>query len=157
MKICVKCKEIKDLSHYGKDSTNKSGLRSRCKLCRSKDSKEWNKTNPDRLSINSKKWYLKNPEKARNMALKRKYGITLDQFNQLSIQQEDKCPICNKHKDILDQSMSVDHCHKTGKVRALLCNPCNAAVGFIQENVENAQRLVQYIKLHKEDQDGNTI
>jgi hypothetical protein len=148
-KLCTKCKQIKDLSHFGRDSNTKSGFRSRCKVCRSIDTSEWNKAHRADVALSSRKWQKKNPEKVKDVVLKRRYGISLEEYRQRLEAQRRCCPICLKHESVLNVKMSVDHCHKTGKVRGLLCNPCNTALGFIKEDAEAAIRLAEYIKMHK--------
>lgn len=94
------------------------------------------------------KWRQENPEKAwvldREKHLRRHYGITLQQYEKLLAQQNGTCALCKKPETIVNRTgrktslLAVDHCHKSGKVRGLLCFRCNTAVGVIEkQNIAN--------------------
>src|SRR4051812_14012735 len=74
----------------------------------------------------------KEPEYIRARTLRYKYGMTLEAFNKMLMSQNNRCKICKSsdHGKSTMQGFSVDHDHKTGKVRALLCHHCNAGLGF---------------------------
>lgn len=82
-------------------------------------------------------------EAQRNAWLKRTYGITIDQFNALLRRQRHRCAICRKKSD--GQTFSVDHCHKTNRIRGLLCKNCNTALGLISDNPAVATRMAEYL------------
>jgi hypothetical protein len=66
----------------------------------------------------------------------RRYGITKDQFDQMVANQDNKCKICGNPPSMKTRKSSVlhvDHDHKTKKVRGLLCNRCNNALGIIEQ------------------------
>ena len=81
--------------------------------------------------------------RCRENHLKAKYGMTIDDYEVLRAAQGGCCAICGR-----DRELVVDHAHHTGKVRALLCQQCNIAVGAVQENVEIARRVGKYIEKH---------
>ena len=155
-KQCSKCKEFKDLKEFSKDSSTKDGLKCGCRPCRGKESKEWQRNNPGKTSTASAKWYTNNPDGAKNRTLKLKYGITIETFNELLKSQDNLCAICKKPETATDKrlggirTLAVDHCHKTGKVRGLLCTCCNGALGFIKEDMMCALSLVKYIENNQE-------
>lgn len=96
-----------------------------------------------------KKAYVRrNPEKARRSAwrtnLRRKYGIEAEDFDTLSSLQEGVCAICGGPPR--GKPLHVDHDHRTGRVRGLLCYRCNLAVGQLDDSPERAERLAQYIR-----------
>jgi hypothetical protein len=64
--------------------------------------------------------------------LKKRYNMTLEDYNTLFIKQEGKCAICKKHQINFSRRLAVDHCHKTSRVRGLLCPKCNWRVGFLE-------------------------
>jgi len=78
-----------------------------------------------------------------------KYGITFDDFKAMLKNQNYKCEICGIHQAELHYRMNVDHDHSTGKVRGLLCRPCNHAIGLLKDDPRNAARASEYLKLHK--------
>lgn len=84
-------------------------------------------------------------EKYKMNERKRKYGITEEQYNELFTKQKGVCAICSK-KEIskLKQSLSVDHCKETSKIRGLLCHSCNLAIGYLKHNPELMYRAAFY-------------
>jgi len=92
---------------------------------------------------------LKNSLSRRRRAIK-KYGLTIEKYIQMHREQDGKCgnKKCGKEIDLTASSTHVDHCHETGKVRSLLCNNCNSALGMIKEDNERAIGLSDYIQKH---------
>ena len=81
----------------------------------------------------------------RNKHLQRLFGITIEEYELILKNQNDVCAICggvNKN----NRTLAVDHNHITGKVRGLLCNRCNPAVGFLLEDILLAEKIISYIK-----------
>jgi protein-arginine kinase activator protein McsA len=74
--------------------------------------------------------------------LRRKYGLTKSEYAAMVESQGGLCWICQKQPPTL----CVDHCHKTKRIRSLLCHSCNLAVGNIKEDMSAAERLLLYIK-----------
>lgn len=93
--------------------------------------------------------YRKRPEtklKIRNNKLKYRYGISLDDYNNMFTEQNGCCLICLKHQSVLNKALVVDHCHSTGKVRGLLCSTCNFALGFLEDDIPSINRALVYLK-----------
>jgi hypothetical protein len=88
-------------------------------------------------------------DKQRTYLLKKKYGITPEEYDKMLEDQNYSCYICHIHEDKLDRSLAVDHCHTTGKVRGLLCGSCNRFLGKINESIETVERMLEYLKSHK--------
>ena len=78
----------------------------------------------------------------KSRTLKYKYGISLADFNLLKEKQNGKCAICG-----MDEILYVDHCHTTKRVRGLLCQKCNTAIGFFKDNVDNIAKAITYLTL----------
>jgi hypothetical protein len=76
--------------------------------------------------------------------LKRKFGISEDAWNKRFRDQERKCAIC-KTSDFGKKGPQTDHCHSTGKVRGILCAPCNRALGVFKDNIELLQTAIKYL------------
>ena len=77
----------------------------------------------------------------RKKRLKFKYGITIEQYDSMLLSQKNKCYICNEEKKLV-----VDHCHKTGAIRKLLCHGCNTVLGKIEKG--EYEQYSEYIKEH---------
>ena len=124
-KKCTKCNLIKDISEFGLKKSTKSGLESRCKPCRAKVER----TN--------------------------KYNISENEIELLAEKQQHCCAICNKPETSLNskrttvQNLAIDHCHKTGKIRGLLCSNCNIAIGKFKENIDLLNNAIKYLNDNK--------
>lgn len=81
---------------------------------------------------------------SKKAALKR-LGLTPDAYNALLEAQGYVCKICRR-PDMTGNALSVDHDHKTGRVRGLLCNKCNPMLGFAEDSPTILLRAIQYLK-----------
>lgn len=88
-----------------------------------------------------KKWHEANGWRYYNDHLKRSYGITLLERNEMALKQNNRCLICDKETP----KLVVDHCHTTGKIRGLLCKRCNTAIGMLGDTPEGLQRAIDYL------------
>ncbi len=111
--------------------------------------KEYHRLNRPRMLERNRAWRKNNPDKMmvsrRQSSLKHNYGISLEDYNRLFGEQNGLCLGCYKHQTQLKKRLVVDHNHKTGKVRGLLCSACNTVLGFANDKVETLQRLIDYI------------
>lgn len=169
MKHCTRCQNDKPISDYYKDKNKKDGLQQWCKSCVSETQKLVRKENPaktrawakrhyykdhekskKRKILSTTKWIKNNPEKFElfrlNAKLKR-YGISRDQYESLLIIYNFACGICGRHQDGLSKDLCIDHCHKTGKVRGLLCYNCNLAVGHLKDDPDLALSAAKYLSV----------
>lgn len=137
-KVCPSCKRDLPPEAFGiRSKTNKAGrhyLRSYCKEC----------------AIEKQKLRKFTTEDHRRHHLKWKYGLTQQQYEEMLCQQGGKCAICGttdpgpriKH-------FHVDHCHKTGKIRDLLCTNCNSLIGHGREDMMVLRRAIEYLERHR--------
>jgi hypothetical protein len=142
-RICIGCHIEKDISlFYDRDT--------RCKDCRLICRKDYYYKNKSKILKTQREYYEKNKdwldENRREYARKYYYGLTNEQYFQLLQEQGNKCAICgginSSNKKILD----VDHDHKTGIVRGLLCNQCNQALGLFGDDVRLLEVAINYLK-----------
>lgn len=98
----------------------------------------------EKLSAKAILWKQKEVpmEAKRRSNLRINYGITGDQYDQMLEQRGRLCPICGDPND----APHVDHCHKTGKVRGLLCRRCNLALGMLKDNPKACLRAAIYLQ-----------
>jgi len=80
----------------------------------------------------------------RARASKRRYGITLEQVEQLRIKQGGRCALCGEPPSA--KGLCVDHDHATGRVRGLLCNGCNVGLGYLGDTAEGLRRALRYVE-----------
>lgn len=113
---------------------------------RSKDhSKRYYQKNKDAILERQRASYAADPDYDRRRTLKRKYGITLEQYKEALIQQEGVCKIC-EGESTGRGIFHVDHCHKTGKVRGLLCSKCNTGIGMLGDNPKLLMKAILYLE-----------
>lgn len=107
----------------------------------------------------NKEYYKKHREKliakSRTNHLRISYNLSLQDYDNLVLAQNNLCAICNlpEHRYMKTgklKPLSVDHNHTTGKVRQLLCNDCNAALGFAKENPELLHKMASYLEKHND-------
>lgn len=85
------------------------------------------------------------PLARRRSTLKNKYGMTLEQFDALLVEQGGRCAICRTDDPGKKGIWHIDHCHGSGVVRGLLCSPCNTGLGHFKDSIENLVRAVNYV------------
>ena len=132
-KKCTVCGKIKEVEGFHKDKSHKGGYYSCCKTCRS-------------IEQPRKRWYQNNKNKVKNGALIRAYGITLDGYNKMFQEQQGCCAICGKHQSESGRAFAVDHCHKSGKIRKLLCLNCNAVLGHVNDDIDLLREMILYVE-----------
>jgi len=79
--------------------------------------------------------------------MKRNYGMGFKEYEEMLFAQDGKCAICKAEppKDQHKTRLNIDHCHTTGKVRGLLCDCCNRALGLMRDNTELLEKAIQYL------------
>lgn len=141
MKQCSVCKETKDLSEFYNYKSTKDGKSYRCKSCDNKARLKWATNNPEKSHLS---------QRERN--LRHRFGVDLQWYEEQLKKQNYCCAICGTKENKvvrgarIDLSFAVDHCHKTGKIRGLLCNQCNRALGMFNDSVELIHKAINYLK-----------
>ena len=135
MKECTKCGETKELTEFSyRNDTGK--YRNVCRVCKLVQQKK-----SDAMDTIAHKRYH------RDWKLKKTYGISIEDYEDMLEQQDGCCAICSLAEKYAPHGvLSVDHCHTTGAVRALLCNPCNTGIGQFKENTEFLASAINYLK-----------
>lgn len=112
----------------------------------------WEERNRERANFIRKRWAKNNPEKRaliyKKCCIKRFYGINYDEYLKMIEFQENKCKLCGNifSDDRLGTKPAVDHCHKTNKIRGILCGRCNLAIGNFDESLELMEKAIKYLK-----------
>jgi hypothetical protein len=161
VKRCRVCGELKVLDDFYAAAGMRDGHRNDCKACNlaakaartalnpqaNRDRvKRWQEENYDRYRARQRA-YKQLPERKlaeREYHLKKKYGITLADYDELLEVQGGVCAICGEARPE-DRALHVDHDHETGEVRGLLCFRCNNALGDLREEYELFQRAANYL------------
>lgn len=100
-------------------------------------------------TFGSKSKYCSPSCRARDNTMRNKYGINAHQRRQMIADQDGRCAICNV--DLETVRAVVDHNHRTGKARAILCPTCNVALGLMGDNIERGYELQTYLARHELD------
>jgi hypothetical protein len=110
--------------------------------------KEYYKNNAEEKKTYQREYRLRNidriKKKDRLKHLRRNYGITGAQYEMMHASQNGHCAICGKAEWHKNGNLSIDHDHKTGKIRGLLCNWCNYGIGFLDNEkfMESARKYL---------------
>lgn len=124
------------------------GLRSECKSCGGAANHKWRRENPEGDKLYGTTYQKEHKPRLTNKRHKNRlktYGITVLEYECLEIGQGRRCGICS---EAFTKTPAVDHDHKTGKVRGLLCRPCNSAIGFLKDNPQHALSAARYLEKH---------
>jgi hypothetical protein len=148
LKTCRTCKLEKSTVDFYKDKGCIGGLRPSCKACKDSKTAEWRVNNRPKYNADAVKWRDLNPERQHATDIKRHYGITGDDYARMLVEQDNKCKICPKEHNpsIKRGRLYVDHNHKTGEVRGLLCGACNSAIGYFEDCPDRLQAAIEYLK-----------
>ena len=143
LKRCLRCNEVKSRADHFHTRKNQDGHEPQCKACSSKVSKIYNARSDVKRRV-------------KDRHLRQRYGISLEQYEQKLKQQGGLCAICKCEPDPSGRPFHVDHDHRCcsghttcGKcVRDLLCRNCNVLLGMINDSVEKAKSVINYLERH---------
>jgi len=142
MKVCKTCGEQKPIEDFPERYGYAGSRRPHCKPCY----REYM-----RLSYHKNKYkHPYNYEKDKNTKLLRSFGISLDDYNSMLVEQNGGCAICGTTDTGKRNAFAVDHCHTTGEVRGLLCQNCNTAIGSLKDDENIMMNAINYIRKHKQ-------
>ena len=131
IKQCSKCEQVKPLTKFVKQSSSKDGCQPFCRACQRAYQRA----------------YRAKPGKLKHANLLANYGITLEAYEALIAGQGGNCPICTSPLNVeKPREVHLDHCHKTGDIRGVLCRGCNMGLGHLKDDLENLQRAIAYLK-----------
>ena len=134
MKHCKKCNTTKTLFEFYKNNASKDKLTLHCKDCCRAAEKDYHRRNPTK-KINRKK---------NGMITALGLPITVADFHQMIVNQNNECAICKADM----KKPCIDHDHSTKTIRKLLCQHCNSLLGMAKEDVQILENAIEYINLH---------
>ena len=177
MKRCTRCEIEKPSTDFNRDRNMKDGLTYKCKACATAATKEWANKNKEHLREYNKAQYALNPEKkkaaakryrelniersrennkiwrqknqdyVRNKFLSTRYNLSIETYEAMFKSQNGGCKVCGK-QNLDGKRLFVDHDHKTGTVRGLLCHHCNAGMGHFFDDPSLLESAINYLKDH---------
>jgi hypothetical protein len=167
MKTCRRCKENKEIKEFYKNKSEKDGLMYICKFCFRKEQKPYKIKNiekhretkrlyerkrmqdpiyREKQREKSRKYYLKNKNNYKGRKHKfrilKTYGISDEDFLKMLEKQKNLCSLCGIY---LNKRKNIDHCHKTGKIRGILCTNCNMGLGLFKDSKEILGKAIIYL------------
>lgn len=164
MKKCKTCQKTKSLGSFTRRKERTGQYTVDCKICRAEKAKKYREKNKKKVKsyeaqyrknnkeernrknkLRLRRLRASNPEYDKSYKLKWNYGITLDEWNVLFKKQDKSCAIC-KSKTSGARGFSTDHCHKTGKVRGILCHSCNTSLGGFKDDINILEAAINYLK-----------
>ena len=158
---------VKNCIHHGELISSETSNRNECKYCKkeyyrkNKEKikerislyiKEDRKQNPEKYKLRQDKYQKKYRELITKKTITRRLNIELHEYEQMFIAQNNKCYICKKEETKISgkngkiNRLSLDHCHKTMKVRKLLCHNCNIMIGACKDSIDILRNAVNYLK-----------
>lgn len=132
VKTCPKCKITKDYSDFYKCKTHKNNCSTYCKVCSNERTTSYARNNKDKIPTTG-------------YSLKRRYGISSEEYLAMLEQQGNKCAICEIDQCITGRAFAVDHDHTTKQIRGLLCSACNTGLGMFKDNTKLLQQASEYL------------
>ena len=161
MKRCTKCGVEQPIDEFYRATGTRDGLRGDCKTCFQRRAAARYRASPDAAKERTRRWREDNPEKYaanqrkhresgrkkeadRRSYLKRKYGLTLEDYDRMLEAQDGGCAICGRPPRP-DISLHVDHDHETGRIRGLLCFPCNNTLGDFEDDPARLYAAADYL------------
>ena len=157
-KLCTHCKKRKPLKKFVQDLRCANGRGTKCQSCVRSIKKAYYKKYPlverrdrQRMAERSKAWYEKHRayclKQFREKRLMRQYGITQADYRKILASQNHRCAICGTRKPGReDRHFKVDHDHKTGRIRGLLCHLCNVGLGSFRDDLRIVLQVIRYLR-----------
>lgn len=116
-----------------------------------KRSLKWQKINSKRKQEINKKWLHAVPSRKQALHLKKKFGISVEEYDRMKMEQGGVCAICNETERIIEsrtnkvRNLAVDHDHVSGKIRGLLCYRCNTTLGKFNDDLSLFRAAIEYL------------
>ncbi len=160
-KVCSKCKVAKEVNQFDKWRTSTDGYYPSCKSCKNVVKKQQRISDPeyynkrkiwyknhynkhkDSIKIRTTEYQKNNPHIRRKSLLNYYYGLSLEAYQSLVDKNNGKCWICNSFP--INRKLFVDHCHKTEKIRGVLCSKCNTAIAFFNDDINILNSAIEYL------------
>jgi hypothetical protein len=131
-KLCPCCNTIKNLENFYLNNNKHSSW---CKICTIDRARIRATTNPVKRKEQDKKYYLK-----------KKFNLSVEEYDTLLEKQNGVCAICKKVDRRKNYRLSVDHCHYSYKIRGLLCRSCNLGLGYFYDTSSFLENAINYLQ-----------
>lgn len=136
-KECGDCKQVLPVSQFWRNNARADRYQHRCKECSKVGVYGWQRGNVKYIAYRQ------------NERLKR-FKLTQANYDEMLLKQDGLCAICRQPERARFRGrlkrLAVDHCHKTGRVRGLLCQSCNRGIGYLGDDAERVVAALAYLK-----------
>ena len=153
-KTCISCGQVKPLTDFYRRGGGRSDYQVYCKVCKNDEQRRYRQEHPEYSARKTAEWRQEHREDVlsglRRAHLKRLYGLSEQEYLALWDAQHGVCAICYMPCKT-ERRLSVDHNHKTGRIRGLLCQRCNHVLGLMDESPDRLRRAALYIETYTED------
>lgn len=141
-KICNECKDELPATpeYFHRRTSSLCGIRGTCKKCLSKNVNKKEK---------AKQYIITHKKERESARIKRNHNLSLNEYNIMLEKQNNNCCICGETLKTGSGGRAIDHCHISGRIRGIVCQPCNVTMGLLKENTETLQSMITYLELHK--------
>ncbi len=151
-KVCAHCKRPKNVKEFNKDSSRKDGRCPYCRLCNRQLANAWSAANPKRKQDSRKRWLKKAGSKKKQKLANQRWkknnrGVTRGRIV-AEVAAQGGCGIC-KTMTPTSRGWDVDHCHRTGKKRGILCHKHNLLLGLCDDSIQILENAIAYLRKHE--------
>jgi hypothetical protein len=131
---------------------------SRCRPCWAAYMREYNlRPGPNAKKKEAQKaLYRRDEPSRRSSVIKANYGIDIAEFNRMLAQQNGVCAVCDGVQPD-GRRLAIDHCHKTGAIRGLLCSTCNTSIGHAKDDPTLLRAMADYLERSRSFSQGNKM
>ena len=148
MKVCRKCLKTKPASDFNRHDYTKDKLRNECKDCQKNHAHDHYAKIAPTEKVKRRISYHANKRAYHHWSLKKKFQMSVDEYERMFKDQGGKCAICGSEKpypNLRIKNFAVDHDHKTEKIRGLLCHNCNVGLGNFRDDPSLLQSAIDYL------------
>lgn len=164
-RTCATCSESKSVEDFHVDRSSPHGRKYSCRACTNRVKARWRHANSDRVKKQKSESYERNREKYLTYQrsderrerlwlwkLRTQFSMTVDDWESAWERQNGRCAICYREpheivkKGPKSNNLCIDHDHETGMFRGLLCNDCNAGLGFFKDNINSLVFAIEYLE-----------
>lgn len=141
MKVCFKCHKEQPIDEFYRHNKMRDKRLNKCRTCTKRENVEW-RNRPEKRAAWNRRRHFK--------LLEKQFGITLEEFD--AMYADPMCAGCGKSTSVKGRRLALDHCHKTGRVRGLLCHDCNRTIATAHDSPDILRALALYLERTNDDQ-----
>ena len=148
LKQCSNCKKCSEISRFSFNPNTLDKKASWCRKCGNAGNAAYYKNNKESCDNRTRKWQSSENNKhiLRQRRLIKEFNITQEEYVSMLESQGNCCAICKTPASNFEKRMAIDHCHRTGKIRGILCNSCNLGLGCFKDSLDYLDKAIMYLR-----------